>query len=193
MHVRLSLPRTETMEPPFAAKRLCRALLCSLTLAGTAGADERWLYLGDSAPSMSWPAAQISIDLASLRERGRRHEIWERTLFMPEPSQQWTWLPGDGPPERRTLWAIRCSRMAMAVITRGLAGSFEPRAEKLQYYVPAPGSADAAVLEATCGRIRRPAADAEAPPEPLPEDQRAAWRILERPPPVFIDVEDEDD
>ncbi|MBI2307961.1 MAG: hypothetical protein HYU78_11740 [Rhodocyclales bacterium] len=184
------------MRTPLAAKRLYSALVGGLALAAAGGtlAGERWLYLGDTAPSMSWPAAQISINLDSLRERGRRHEIWERTLFMPEPSQQWTWLPTDGPPERRTLWSIRCSRMAMAIITRGLAGSFEPRAEKLQYYVPAPGSADAAVLEATCGRVR-PAAPATeaAPAEPLPADQRAAWRILERPPAAYIDIEDEDD
>ncbi|MFC5299778.1 hypothetical protein [Azospira restricta] len=187
----------QTMDTPLAARCRRSALLCALALAGAAGvagAEERWLYLGDIAPTMSWPTGQVSIDLASLRERGRRHEIWERTLYLPEPAQQWTWLPGDGPPERRTLWAIRCSRAAMAVITRGLSGSFEPRAEVLRYYVPAPGSADGAVLEATCARVRRTAPATEPqPPEPLPEDQRAAWRILERPPPVFIDLEDEDD
>ncbi len=180
------------MKTPSAAKPLCSLLLCGVAFAAPAG--ERWLHLGDTAATPTWPAGQVSIDLDSLRQRGRRHEIWERTIYLPEASQQWTWLPGDGPPERRTLWSIRCARSAMAIITRGLSGAFEPRPEKLQYYVPAPGSADAAVLEATCSRIWRTLPPTAAgPAEPLPDDLRAAWRILERPPSTFIDEEDEDD
>lgn len=165
-----------------------------LMLAAAAAADGRWLYLGDTAPGFSWPAAQLSIDLDSLRERGRHHEIWERKVYLLEPGQEWLWQASDGPRERRTLWAIRCSRAAMAVVTRGLAGSFEPRPDKLRYYVPASGSADSAVLEATCGRVGKAATPvAEAAPEALPDDLRAAWRVLERPPPAFIEAADDED
>lgn len=169
-----------------AASLLCCLLLCAPALA--APAEERWLHLGDTAATPNWPRGKVSIDLDSLRQRGLRHEIWERTVYTPETAQQWTWRPGDGPPERRTLWSVRCARSAMAVVTRGLAGAFEPRPERLQYYVPASGSIDAAVLRATCDRIRKNLSSSVAGPAvPLPEDTRAAWRILERPPEMFVD------
>lgn len=185
------------MDRRLAARTLCRSLLGGLALAATvagAGDESRWLYLGDTAATPTWPSGQLSIDLASLRQRGLRHEIWERTLYLPDPSLHWTWLPTDGPPERRTLWSIRCSRSAMAILTRGLAGSFEPRNEKPRYYVPAPGSADAAVLAATCHQVKQLTPVAERPPEaPLPEDRDAAWRVLERPPVVLVDGDDDEE
>jgi len=190
---------------------LIRTALCLMPLlAAASDGGARWLHLGDTAPTASWPSGEIRIDLDSLRQRGKRYEIWDRTIYRPEPARQWVWRPEDGPPERKTLWSIRCSRMAMAVITRGLAGAFEPRSEKLRYYVPAPGSADAAVLDATCAHIRTATAAAEAtsaaeprtePAAPEPEtappalsndERQAAWRILERPPQSYID-DDEDD
>lgn len=180
------------MRTPPAARILCSLLLCAPAFAVPAG--ERWQFLGETAATPTWPAGQLSIDVGSLRQRGSRHEIWERTVYTPTPSQQWTWLPEDGPPERRTLWSIRCGRSAMAIVTRGLAGAYEPRPEKLKYYVPAPRSADAAVLEAACGHIRNlPPPPVATQPEPLPDDRHAAWRILERPPASFIDEEEEDD
>jgi len=160
--------------------------------AAAAGDDARWLHLGDTAATATWPAGHISIDVSSLRRRGQRLEVWERTLYLPDPVRQWTWLPEDGPPERRTLWSIRCPRSAMAILTRGLSGSFAPRSEKPTYYVPAPGSADAAVLEAACSLQPPPAAVAAPAPPPLPADQESAWRQLERPPTLAVDDDDDE-
>ena len=80
------------------------------TLSGSPRAESNWLYLGDSEPSATWPTGQVSIDLGSLHRRGKHHEIWERTVFQLDASQRWTWLPSEDQPERRSLWALRCSR-----------------------------------------------------------------------------------
>lgn len=155
------------------------------TLSGSPRAESNWLYLGDSEPSATWPTGQVSIDLGSLHRRGKHHEIWERTVFQLDASQRWTWLPSEDQPERRSLWALRCSRQAMALVSWGFAGTFEPRAEKLQYFVPAPGSAYSAILAASCQEILRHEPSPSAPtatPLILPEDPVAARKLLERPP-----------
>lgn len=164
-----------------------------MLLAGHAGAGERWLYLGDAMPSSTWQASKVSLDLNSLRRRGRHYEIWERSVFDLDEAQRWTWLPDERFPERRSLWAIRCKRGAMALVTTGVAGSFEPRPEKLQYYVPVPATAGLAIIEAACAELRRISPEPAAVPEiALPDDPPLARRILERPPLLVDDGESED-
>lgn len=142
-------PSEKPMKSPSA-----RTLLCLTLFYGGALANENWLYLGDYYARPIRAMGAFSLNLDTLRRREHHFEVWERLSPLAESHA----LPGVVAPaqqERLTLWAIRCRSGIMAKITEGVAGSFEPRAESLRFFLPAPGSSGAAMIEATCAEVRR--------------------------------------
>lgn len=123
-------------------------LLMACAPAGAVG-GEPWVYLGDLRFPKTGMTGRLSLNLDSLRRRARHYEVWERVVLAADAA-----AGGEGE-ERYTLWAIRCGHGAMAKVTERVAGSFEPRAEKLRFYVPAPDSVGATVIETACAEVRR--------------------------------------
>lgn len=160
--------------------------LCLALSSATVSAGDRWVYLGDVDIAELAASGNLSLNLDSLRKRGRHYEIWERVLVEPEPGRR---APAGTPgtrSERRTLWAIRCRFGEMAKVTEGANGAFEPRAESPRFYSPRPDSPNAAVLETTCNEVRRIVAE-RRPAEPRGEarEQPPTGRELEAPPLIF--------
>ena len=175
-------------------RRLTAAALVGLgLLTASAGAEERWEHIGDLEPTASKPPGQLSLNLDSLRRRAGHYEIWERTVFLPDP--RWRPEAGSEPPgEQRTLWAVRCRAGELAKITEGEAGSLEPRAERLRFYSPLPYSAGGAVIEIACREARRLAAEKKPALEAdeLVGDKPPVSRGLEQPPSIS-DLDNLDD
>lgn len=143
-------PPEKPMKSPSA-----RTLLCLTLFSGGVLANENWLYLGDYYARPIRAMGAFSLNLDTLRRREHHFEAWERLSPLAESQA----IPGVAAPpaqqERLTLWAIRCRSGIMAKITERVAGSFEPRAENLRFFLPAPGSSGAAMIEATCAEVRR--------------------------------------
>lgn len=162
-----------------------RTLLSLALLAGNALANENWLYLGDYYARPIRAMGAFSLNLDNLRRREHHFEAWERLSPLVEPYA----IAGAAqprPPERLTLWAIRCRSGIMAKITEGVAGSFEPRAENLRFFLPAPESSGAAVIEATCAEVRRSSRNNQ--PVPIESSMMdAPPRRLDRPPSIAED------
>lgn len=157
-----------------------RTLLCLTLFSGCALANENWLYLGDYYARPIRAMGAFSLNLDTLRRREHHFEAWERLSPVAE-SHAPPGVAAPGPQERLTLWAIRCRSGIMAKITEGVAGSFEPRAENLRFFLPAPGSSGAAMIEATCAEIRRhPRQSQPAPAENTRADEN--FQRLDRPP-----------
>lgn len=90
-------------------------------------------------------------------------------------------------------------------MSEGETGAFEPRLEKLVFYVPAPTSAAAAVIDISCAEVRRHVAEKRAASVAEDEPRAAARaaddaapeslsRTLPLPPSLFAsDGFDEDD
>lgn len=125
-----------------------------LLLCGSVLANENWLYLGDYYARPIRAMGAYSLNLDTLRRREHHFEAWERLTPLDDPYAAPT-RTETRPQERLTLWAIRCRSGIMAKITEGVGGSFEPRAEKLRFFLPAPGSSGAALIEGTCTEVRR--------------------------------------
>lgn len=160
-------------------------LLSLALLSGNTPAEENWVYLGDYYAHPVRAMAAVSLNLDKLRRRDGYFEIWERL----SPLSDIHALPAatqPRQPERLTLWAIRCRSGVMAKITEGAAGSFEPRAEQQRFFLPAPASYGAAVIEATCGEVRRLAGE-NRPLATESEMANAPRRKLERPPSLLED------
>jgi hypothetical protein len=161
------------------------ALLLLGLISGPAGAEERWVYLGDVDDPATGARGKLSLNLNTLNRRGNHYEIWERIVFEPATKQ-----PAAGEQaetrERRTLWAIRCRLGELAKVTEGSDGAFEPRAKLLRYSTPLTRSAGAAVIEIACREARRVnAASRPAPPVDAPDDKPAPAQGLEAPPSLF--------
>lgn len=157
-----------------------RTLLSLALLSGNALANENWLYLGDYYARPIRAMGAFSLNLDNLRRREHHFEAWEKLSPRVE-SYAIAGAPQPRPQERLTLWAIRCRSGIMAKITEGVAGSFEPRAENLRFFLPAPGSSGAAVIEATCAEVRRNTRKEQ----PMPIESTmvdATPRRLDRPP-----------
>lgn len=176
---------------PLLVRRACRAVALLLIGAALAGAmsasraesDSRWTFVTDFAATSTWPAGRISLDLGNIRRRGSHIEVWESTSFAASARAAAGGGSRYGLPETRTLWAIRCRRGTLAVVTSSATGAFPPREERLQFRTPAPGSAAAEVVARACAVV--PSVDADSEP--------AGRRRLEIPP-VLIDADaDEQD
>lgn len=164
----------------------CGVSLCLALTSATASAAQRWVYLGDVHVAELATSGRLSLNLDSLRKRGRHYEIWERVVIEPEPGRRGTAAAPGTVSERRTLWAIRCRFGEMAKVTEGTDGAFEPRAESPRFYSPRPDSPNAAVLDTTCAEVRRIVA--ETRPRKAREgskDQPPTSRELEAPPMIF--------
>jgi hypothetical protein len=133
----------------------CGVSLCLALTSATASAAQRWVYLGDVHVAELATSGRLSLNLDSLRKRGRHYEIWERVVIEPEPGRRGTAAAPGTVSERRTLWAIRCRFGEMAKVTEGTDGAFEPRAESPRFFSPRPDSPNAAVLDTTCAEVRR--------------------------------------
>lgn len=145
---------------PYSMKRSAARLSLSLALlAGDAPASENWQHIGDYYARQIRAQGAFSLNFATLRRREYHFEIWEKlTPPADDAARHAEWL---------TLWGIRCRSGLMAKITEGAAGAFEPRAATLHFFLPAPGSSGAAIIEATCNEVRRrpPAASDKAEAE----------------------------
>jgi hypothetical protein len=181
--------RNDAPAPHFIAlPRVHRCLRRCVLLAGfvlplgSPSAAERWEYLGDVTATTARPGGRLSVNLDSLRKRSGHFEVWERIEFAPGTAHR----SGDGVLEATmhlTLWALRCRFGEMAKVTEGGPGAFEPRARVLRFYLPLPGGADAAVIEAACGEARRIASERRAAmPEAAVNEVPPAGRGLEAPP-----------
>lgn len=159
-------------------------LLLGLT-SGPAGAEERWIYLGDVDDPATGARGKLSLNLNTLNRRGNHYEIWERIVFEPAARQPAATEQAETR-EHRTLWAIRCRLGELAKVTEGSDGAFEPRAKVLLYSTPLTHSAGAAVIEIACREARRVnAASRPAAPVDAPEDKPAPAQGLEAPPSLF--------
>lgn len=163
----------------------------SLLLAASAGlvfvcagafAEDRWVHVGDLQLPTTRATGKLSLNLASLRRRGPHYEIWERVVFEVDAAKRFITLASDAVPEHRKLWAIRCRSGSLALVTEGEPGAFEPRAEKLAFYVPAPTSSDAAVIDIACSEARRLAAEQRTAPASAEDANKPA---LAFPPSLF--------
>lgn len=162
-----------------------RTLLSLALLSGSAFANENWFYLGDYYARPIRAMGAFSLNLDQLRRREHHFEAWEKLSPLVEPYAI-AGAPQPRPQEHLTLWAIRCRSGIMAKITEGVAGSFEPRAENLRFFLPAPGSSGAAVIEATCAEVRRSPRKNQSPSiENSIAD--ATPRRLDRPPGIPAD------
>lgn len=163
-----------------------RTLLSLALIYGHALAQENWVYLGDYYARPIRAMGAFSLNLDKLRRREQHFEIWERLTPLADIHA----IPAATQarqPQQLTLWAVRCRSGVMAKITEGASGAFEPRTESPRFFLPAPASAGAAVIEATCAEVRRMAqasraargesslADAPRPtlerPPAIPEDE----------------------
>ncbi|MBK1681324.1 hypothetical protein [Rhodocyclus tenuis] len=170
------------LRPAGPQRWLLAASVGVLFVCTGAFADDRWVYVGDLQLPTTRATGKLSLNLASLRRRGQHYEIWERVVFEVDAAKRFITLASDAVPERRKLWAIRCRSGSLAVVTEGEPGAFEPRAEKLAFYVPAPTSADAAVIDIACSEARRLAAEQRTP---TVSDDDAKKPALAFPPSLF--------
>jgi hypothetical protein len=165
-------------------------LLCGL-LAGKAGAEEdRWTELAEIAASSLSPAAQVAIDLDSIRWRRKHLEIWERTRYQPLTRQTRYGTMVRNFPETRTLWAIRCPQRAIAIVALSSEGTFLPREERLNYQVPAPGSPGAMIVEKLCDEMKLRPPEEVGPARPVADDPARRKWLLELPPTLANDDDD---
>jgi hypothetical protein len=171
------------------------AWLCLVLLSVGSYAGERWVYLGDLHIPTTRATGKLSINLESLRSRDHHYEIWERIVFEADAAQPSAAPPGDDQPERLTLWAILCKRGVMAKVTERVAGSFDPRAESLRFYAPAPASSGAAVIETTCAEVRRGMSENGSVPAngTNREDRSTAPPELDYPPLIINDADFDED
>lgn len=151
-----------------------------------AWAEERWVHLGEVQLPAMRETGKIDLNLGSLRRREHHYEIWERTIFAADAAHQREATAGADMSERLTLWAIRCRQGAMAKITERLAGSFEPRTESLRFYVPAPDSSGAAIIDVACSEVRRGATENKSPGVRRKEKSDTG-PALDSPPSIFDD------
>ena len=159
------------------------ALIASLLAARDGACEERWEYLGDVAATAARPAGRLSINLDSLRKRSGHFEIWEKIEYLPGGTRRETGDGGTTATMHLTLWALRCRFGEMAKVTEGAPGAFEPRIRTLRFYMPLPGGADAAVIDAACGEARRIATERRgAMPEASVREAPDAGKGLEAPP-----------
>lgn len=165
-----------------------RLLFCLALAAGAAPGQENWQAIGNFYARQTRTRATFSLNLESLRHREGHFEIWEKLTALSDPL-----IPTERPQEMLTLWAIRCRSGMMAKITEGNAGSFDPRAPTLRFFLPAPASSGAAVITSTCTEVRARSRNARAVGEgdaeaKLPTDE------LVRPPTIGDDgLEGEED
>lgn len=198
--------RPATKKPVFKTSPRLRSGLRTFTLslalavpATQATGDENWVNVGEVKLATTRATGKLDIRLDSLRRRGQHYEVWERLVFAVDAAHRGIELASDRQPEQRRLWAIACRSGSLAKVSEGEPGAFEPRPEKLAFYVPAPTSAQAAIIDLTCAEVRRrvaeqrAAADATATPDEAdsPGGQR---KTLALPPSLFAnDGFDEDD
>jgi hypothetical protein len=159
------------------------ALIAALPVARDGACEERWDYLGDVAATATRPGGRLSVNLDSLRKRSGHFEIWEKVEFLPGGVRREAGDGGGDPTMHLTLWALRCRFGEMAKVTEGAPGAFEPRIRMLRFYMPLPGGADAAVIDAACGEARRIASERRAAmPEAAVREAPPAGKGLEAPP-----------
>lgn len=162
-----------------------RLLLCLALTSGTALANDNWLHLGEYYARPVRAMGAFSLNLDTLRRREHHFEIWER--LTPLGGIGSNPPPATTPrPERLTLWAVRCRSGIMAKITEGISGTFEPRTEALRFFLPAPSSSGAAVIEATCSTVRRNAREKPPATADSGTTERAGGK-LETPPEIALD------
>lgn len=166
------------------AAHLSIALLLLGLTSGPAGAEERWVYLGDVDDPATGARGKLSLNLNTLNRRGNHYEIWERIVFEPAARQPAAAEQAETR-EHRTLWAIRCRLGELAKVTEGSDGAFEPRAKVLRYSTPLTHSAGAAVIEIACREARRVNAANRPPPVDDPDGKPAPAQGLEAPPSLF--------
>lgn len=182
--------KDKTDQPSFAFILFGLACLSFAFVSGTAFAQERWVFLGDLHVLSTHTTGKLSINLDSLRNRGKHHEIWERVVFEVDAAEKPPTLRGEDVPERLTLWAIRCKRGDMAKVTEKVGGSFEPRANPLRFHVPAPTSSAAAIIETTCAEVGLQHPNNAESVQRLESPDTSDGRPLAYPPSILIGDED---